>query len=62
MLKFCAKSFGTVLVFWLRISARNFGMKFHAKSFGKFFLAKILSQSFGTVPKLSARNDISALR
>ena len=33
MPKFCAKSFGTVIEFWLRILARNFGMKFRLEMF-----------------------------
>ena len=58
--KFCAKSFGTVPEFWLRISAQNFGMKLWAETFGTFFLAKILSQKFGILPKFLARINILA--
>jgi len=51
--------------FWhvAKILVQNFGMEFwHENCKPKPFCAKILSQNFGTVPKLSARNDISAPR
>ena len=35
--KFLAKIFGMVPKFWLRILAQNFGTKFRAETFGKFF-------------------------
>ena len=44
--------------FWLRILPQNFVMKSWAKTLGTFFCAKIMSQHFGTIPKLSARNYI----
>ena len=48
--------------FRLEIPAQNFGVKTVPKVLARFLLAKILSRHFGTVPKLSAWNDISATR
>ena len=61
-LEFWQKNLAWHFGFWHGISARYFGIKFHAESVGTFFHAKIPSQSFGTLPNESAWKVISADR